>query len=184
MNTVMEDQNAHWCHLMAAAQQGDRRAYRTLLRAIIPVASRIVRERCPMASNAEVEDVVQETLRSLHEVRHTYMPDRPFLPWLAAVTHGTLRTHRPKLTPCVPASNPPTSPNRIRPIRRVSLSIPASEVVCTPSSQSAKLPSLAPAAAACQSISSMRRIGQQMPGSVLPGARIVASIATKQISAC
>ena len=104
MITLNEDQSAHWCHLMAATQQGDRRAYETLLRAIVPVVARIVRNRCPMAQQAEVEDAVNETLKSVHAVRHTYTSGRPFIPWLTAVTHGTVRAHRPKLTPCVPPS--------------------------------------------------------------------------------
>lgn len=100
--TVIEDQRAHWCDLMAEAQQGDSRAYETLLRAIMPVVARIVRDCCPMEQQGEVEDVVNETLISVHAWRHTYTPNRAFMPWLTAVTHVTLRAHRPKLTPCVP----------------------------------------------------------------------------------
>ena len=95
--TPMADKNAQWSHLMAAAQNGDHRAYQELLRAIIPVITRIVRHRWPMAQPAEVDDVVQETLKSLHSVRHTYMADRPFLPWLVAITQHRLADERRKV---------------------------------------------------------------------------------------
>jgi RNA polymerase sigma-70 factor (ECF subfamily) len=32
-----------------------------------------------------VEDVVQETLISVHKARHTYDPARPFAPWFYAI---------------------------------------------------------------------------------------------------
>ncbi len=34
---------------------------------------------------ADVEDVVQDILLTLHAIRHTYDPSRPFKPWLVAV---------------------------------------------------------------------------------------------------
>jgi RNA polymerase sigma-70 factor (ECF subfamily) len=34
---------------------------------------------------SEVEDVVQEVLLSIHAVRATYDPGRPFMPWVAAI---------------------------------------------------------------------------------------------------
>lgn len=36
-----------------------------------------------------VEDVVQDTLLTIHRLRHTYDPARPMLPWIAAI--GTAR---------------------------------------------------------------------------------------------
>lgn len=72
-----------WGGLMARAQAGDTAAYRILLRAIAPsaraIAARALRER------ADVEDVVQEILVTVHRVRHTYDPTRPFRPWLIAI---------------------------------------------------------------------------------------------------
>ena len=41
-------------------------------------------------SEADVEDVVQDVLLSLHTVRATYNPARPFLPWLAAIARYRL----------------------------------------------------------------------------------------------
>jgi RNA polymerase sigma-70 factor (ECF subfamily) len=72
-----------WGAWMAAAQDGDRVAYNRLLRAILPyiraMASRAFRER------ADAEDVAQDILIALHEVRASYDPSRPFKPWLAGI---------------------------------------------------------------------------------------------------
>lgn len=69
--------------MMAAAQNGDRDAYRRLLEAIQPyvraMASRVFRDR------ADVEDAVQDVLVSVHEARRSYDPARPFKPWLAGI---------------------------------------------------------------------------------------------------
>ena len=68
---------------MACAQAGDRDAYRRLLRAILPyvraMTSRAFRE------TADAEDVAQDILIALHEVRASYDPSRPFKPWLAGI---------------------------------------------------------------------------------------------------
>lgn len=75
--------DARWAGLMQAAQAGDSRAYETLLRECLPLLRAIVRQR--LREPAEVEDAVQDTLLTLHRVRHTYDPSRPFRPWLAAI---------------------------------------------------------------------------------------------------
>jgi RNA polymerase sigma factor (sigma-70 family) len=72
--------------LMAAAQAGDSQSYRTLLSEIAPIVRRIVRRRHPFLSTEDIEDLVQEVLLSVHAVRATYDPARPFLPWLVAIT--------------------------------------------------------------------------------------------------
>jgi RNA polymerase sigma factor (sigma-70 family) len=72
--------------LMAAAQAGDAQSYRALLGEIAPIVRRIVRRRHPFLSIEDTEDLVQEVLLSVHAVRATYDPSRPFLPWLIAIT--------------------------------------------------------------------------------------------------
>lgn len=78
-----ESDPVQWGAWMAAAQDGDRDAYRRLLRAVLPyvraLASRAFRER------ADVEDATQDILMALHEVRASYDPSRPFKPWLAGI---------------------------------------------------------------------------------------------------
>ena len=72
-----------WSQLMAAAQEGDRAAYERLLRKIVPFIRAIARRRHP--TEDRVDDVVQEVLLSVHRVRHSYDPARPFEAWLAAI---------------------------------------------------------------------------------------------------
>jgi RNA polymerase sigma-70 factor (ECF subfamily) len=69
---------------MRAAQDGDAAAYRRVLREVLPVV-RLLARRQGVAPSA-VEDVAQDVLLTIHRVRHTYDPARPFLPWLAAIT--------------------------------------------------------------------------------------------------
>jgi RNA polymerase sigma-70 factor, ECF subfamily len=73
----------HWSGLMAAAQDGDRRAYERLLREIVPFVRMIARRR--HASADRVEEVVQDVLLTVHRVRHTYDPNRPFSHWVAMI---------------------------------------------------------------------------------------------------
>jgi RNA polymerase sigma-70 factor (ECF subfamily) len=72
-----------WSQLMRAAQSGDRAAYEKLLGEISPLIRALVRRHC--SNRADIEDMVQDTLLTLHRVRHTYDPGRPFCPWLAAI---------------------------------------------------------------------------------------------------
>ena len=72
-----------WRQLMRAAQDGDNAAYAALLSEILPVLRRTVFYKWPTAP--DLEDVVQEILLSVHTVRHTYDPARPFMPWLMTI---------------------------------------------------------------------------------------------------
>jgi len=79
------DGTADWSTAMARAQGGDREAYRRLLEDITPyvraLAARHIRNR------SDLEDTVQDVLLTVHAVRHTYDPARPFGPWLVAITN-------------------------------------------------------------------------------------------------
>jgi RNA polymerase sigma factor (sigma-70 family) len=72
-----------WGVLMARAQTGDSAAYRELLQAILPWLRQIAAAR--LRARHDVEDAVQDILLTLHAIRHTYDPARPFKPWLIAV---------------------------------------------------------------------------------------------------
>jgi RNA polymerase sigma-70 factor (ECF subfamily) len=72
-----------WSLWMAAAQDGDGRAYERLLREITPYIRALVRQQHRSPDRAD--DVVQEVLMSVHRVRHTYDPERPFKQWLTAI---------------------------------------------------------------------------------------------------
>lgn len=71
-----------WSQLMAAALDGHGGAYRRLLKEITPWLKRYYARRLP---ESMIDDAVQETLFAVHTKRHTYSPDRPFRPWLAAI---------------------------------------------------------------------------------------------------
>jgi RNA polymerase sigma-70 factor (ECF subfamily) len=77
------DRDALWSQWMRAAQDGDAAAYERLLRDILPLVRALARR--DGASAADVEDVAQDVLLTVHRVRHTYDPARPFRPWLAAI---------------------------------------------------------------------------------------------------
>lgn len=74
--------DAHRTALMAAAQAGDRAAYAALLRECVPYI-RIVASR--RVSADRIDDVVQETLLTIHRARHTYDPARSFTAWLHTI---------------------------------------------------------------------------------------------------
>lgn len=69
---------------MRAAQEGDNGAYSRLLSEILPLLRGYVRKK--WRSPQDVEDIVQDILMSLHTVRHTYDPGRPFMPWLMTIS--------------------------------------------------------------------------------------------------
>ena len=72
-----------WSICMARAQEGDRDAYRRLLEGVAPYLRFLARRR--LGSASEVEDIVQDILLTVHTIRHTYDPARPFGPWLVAI---------------------------------------------------------------------------------------------------
>src|SRR5690349_4288206 len=76
--------------LMRQAQDGDAGAYVDLLRELTPRIRRIVVSQRGFAGAADVEDLVQDVLLSLHSVRATYDPSRPFMPWLLAIVRRRL----------------------------------------------------------------------------------------------
>lgn len=77
-----QDRTDHWRLLMAAAQAGDQESYRQLLTAIEPWLRNYYARRLPPAA---VADAAQDAMIAVHQKRHTYDPERPFRPWLAAI---------------------------------------------------------------------------------------------------
>ncbi len=68
---------------MVAAQAGDRAAYEALLRDCIPFIQRVARGQG--VPSDFVDDVVQETLLTIHQARQTYDPNRSFTAWLRTI---------------------------------------------------------------------------------------------------
>lgn len=86
----MHQDDSHLVSLMAAAQLGDQASYTQLLLEISPLLRRLARQGWPTGSTADIEDVVQDTLLTLHVIRHTYDPARPIMPWLMAILRRRL----------------------------------------------------------------------------------------------
>jgi RNA polymerase sigma-70 factor (ECF subfamily) len=76
-------EDAAWSALMARAQDGDGVAYRRLLEEITPYLRALAARHRPLSG--EIEDAVQDILLTLHAIRHTYDPSRPFGPWLVTI---------------------------------------------------------------------------------------------------
>ncbi len=72
---------------MQAAQDGDRGAYGSLLRELVPLLQRLMRRQLGFLQPSDREDLVQDVLLSLHAARATYDPRRPFTPWLMSIAH-------------------------------------------------------------------------------------------------
>ncbi|MDE2055150.1 MAG: sigma-70 family RNA polymerase sigma factor [Xanthomonadaceae bacterium] len=68
---------------MAAAQAGDRAAYERVLADSVMLIRNVARGRGVPTDS--LDDVVQETLLTVHRVRHTYDPSRSYDAWLAAI---------------------------------------------------------------------------------------------------
>jgi len=80
---------------MAAAQAGDRQAYERVLADSVALIHGVARRRgVPVDAQ---DDVVQETLLTVHRARHTYDPSRSYDAWLAAIADrraiDLLRSH-------------------------------------------------------------------------------------------
>ncbi|HET9818342.1 MAG TPA: sigma-70 family RNA polymerase sigma factor [Rhodanobacteraceae bacterium] len=80
---------------MAAAQAGDRRVYEKLLADSVALIRAVARRRG--VAQDHLDDVVQETLITVHRVRHTYDPTRSYDAWLSAIARrraiDALRSH-------------------------------------------------------------------------------------------
>jgi RNA polymerase sigma factor (sigma-70 family) len=74
--------DASLARLMAMAQDGDAAAYATLL---TECRSWLYRFFARRIAPGLVDDLVQDTLVSVHRKRASFDPERPFLPWLAAI---------------------------------------------------------------------------------------------------
>ena len=68
--------------LMVRSLDGDAAAYRQLLAGC---QSWLLRYFARKTAPSQIDDLVQETLLSVHNKRSSYDPERPFLPWLAAI---------------------------------------------------------------------------------------------------
>ncbi len=81
--------------LMADAQSGNANSYRVLLRQISITLVKFLARR--IGSLDDREDVLQEILLAIHNSRHTYLPSKPFYPWMYAIAKNTLVKYYKKI---------------------------------------------------------------------------------------
>lgn len=78
----MKSDEASMARLMAMAQNGDKAAYAALLTASQHWLRRYFARR---VVPHHLDDLVQDTLLSIHHKLASYDPARPFMPWLAVI---------------------------------------------------------------------------------------------------
>jgi RNA polymerase sigma-70 factor, ECF subfamily len=85
--------------LMVRYQEGDIAAATALVNGLSPLLHRFFLVQC--VSRRYADDLLQETWMRLHEVRHTYRPGQPVLPWLYAIARHVrvLPPHPPRREP-------------------------------------------------------------------------------------
>jgi RNA polymerase sigma factor (sigma-70 family) len=88
----MPESEVHLKARMLAALDGDSNAHTALLRALVPPLQSFYRRRLH-GSEEDVQDLVQETLISVHARRASYDRDRPFTAWLYAVARHRMIDH-------------------------------------------------------------------------------------------
>jgi RNA polymerase sigma-70 factor (ECF subfamily) len=84
----LPDKNERWAKLMEAAQDGDSGSYNILLKEISVPLRKYLQNRIDVASS--VEDVLQESLFSIHKARHSFDPNKLFSPWMYAIARYRL----------------------------------------------------------------------------------------------
>ena len=88
----MPESEVHLKARMLAALDGDSNAHAALLRALVPPLQSFYRRRLH-GTEEDVQDLVQETLISVHARRASYDRDRPFTAWLYAVARHRMIDH-------------------------------------------------------------------------------------------
>jgi RNA polymerase sigma-70 factor (ECF subfamily) len=131
---VTPEQERQGAAFMRKAQAGDQDAYASLLLLLTSVTRTFARAR--VGGVPWIDDVVQETLLTVHRALRTYDPARPFGPWFYAIASTRLidavrrerRIMRRELN-CEPPAGVAESPARdqdidVEAIRRAVRSLP------------------------------------------------------------
>ena len=77
--------------LAKLAQGGCKTNYRSLLHECAKIAQKSLYKK--ISDKNEIDDIIQETLISVHKALHTYDTDRNFLPWFYAILHYRTQDH-------------------------------------------------------------------------------------------
>lgn len=93
-----EDQLRTW---MIGGLDGDSRAYAALLEALVPMLRAFFGRRL-RGADADVEDLVQDTMMALHTRRASYDRDRVFTAWAYAIARYKMIDHFRRTRATVP----------------------------------------------------------------------------------
>ena len=83
--------NEELTELMVRYQQGDPAEVNALVEELSPQLHRFFSAQ--FVSRRYADDLLQETWLRIHEVRHTYRPSEPVLPWIYAIARHTRVDH-------------------------------------------------------------------------------------------
>lgn len=86
----------HLKKLLCASQQGDQKAYKCFLEAILPIVTNRVSRQ--VIKKDDIDDVIQESLISIHKALATYDSRREVLPWLITIVHRRIIDYIRKVT--------------------------------------------------------------------------------------
>lgn len=89
---VLSGREAQLRDLLLRGMAGDAVAYREFLAALALHLRGFLRRRLA-ARPEEVEDLLQEVLLAVHNVRHTYHADQPLTAWVQAIARYKLADH-------------------------------------------------------------------------------------------
>lgn len=78
--------DAHLEDLMVRYQGGDAAAVTELIERLSPPLHRYFQAQ--FVSRRYADDLLQETWLRIHQIRHTYRPGQPLLPWLYAIARN------------------------------------------------------------------------------------------------
>jgi RNA polymerase sigma-70 factor (ECF subfamily) len=90
---LSKEQN--WSRMMTLAQAGDSAVYERLLKEITAYVKSLIRRK--LMDLAQLDDLSQDILLSIHKARHTYDSSRPFMPWLHAIIRFRLNDQLRKI---------------------------------------------------------------------------------------
>lgn len=77
------EQDQRLSQLLIQGQLGDSKAYEHFLTEVSKLLRPFLAKR--IGAPSDLEDVLQETLISIHRARHTYLADRPVGPWIYSI---------------------------------------------------------------------------------------------------
>lgn len=84
LRVTLTSNEAELAGMMRRARSGDKLAYETLLRELIPLFRTYYLRRV-RDNRSELDDFVQECLIAVHQRQITYDLDRPLTPWIFAI---------------------------------------------------------------------------------------------------